>query len=392
MASRELIVEVNAALDGLIAWAEEHDFAGADPYDLLASSLPLTGLGHGPCFVLTQLHKRTPLDLRWLLRVPPQRLPKGIALFLKAYALRYQREPRPDDLATMRRLADWLLEHRASGFAGSSWGLPFAYASRSEFLPAGYPSVVVTSFVHDALHEYGVASGDERIPAVLSECCEFLLESVPRERTDAGLCFAYTPKRMDYCFNANALAAQMLARSYVAGGGSELAELARAAIDFTVHHIESDGHWNYSIRADGSQKHQIDFHQGFILLSLLEYMERTGDDRPELIEALDAGARYYRNRQFDGDGRSLWRVPKRLPTDIHNQSVGILTFARLASRDSTHAEGAARIADWTLQNMHATDGAFYYRRGRLLVNRQRYVRWGQAWMMWALVELQRVLS
>jgi hypothetical protein len=43
---------------------------------------------------------------------------------------------------------------------------------------------------------------------------------------------------------------------------------------------------------------------------------------------------------------------------------------------------------WTIKNMAAPDGSFYYQRHRLWTNRASYMRWGQAWMFRALTRLQ----
>src|SRR5258708_3136847 len=71
----------------LLEYCESRDFAGYDPYDALNSRLlkllPVLE-SRIPRLILTQLLKRSPVDLRRLLQIPPTQNPKGIAIFLAA--------------------------------------------------------------------------------------------------------------------------------------------------------------------------------------------------------------------------------------------------------------------------------------------------------------------
>ncbi len=379
--------EVQAALDAVAGYAEARGFAGPDPYDVLASPLPLRALPPVVSFALTQLHKRNPLSLRRVLRIPPVVMPKGIGLFLKAYALRHQRPGGPDYGEQMAGLFDWIVEHSIETEQGWSWGLPFAYSSLTKFQPPNTPSAVVTAFIHDGVCDYLQATGDERARAVIEAATAFVVGELPRTERAAGLCFSYTPIQRDECFNANALIARLLARSYALTGEESLRDLARQSVAYTVAKQQSEGFWNYRVKSDGTEKRQIDFHQGFILDSLVDYLAATGDDDPAVRAALDRGAAFYRTEQFTDEGRSLWRWPKPWPVDIHNQAQGIITFSKLGDLDT-----ATRIADWTLRHMRGPDGAFYHRVGRVIENRVRHMRWGQAWMTLALSHLMVALD
>ncbi|MEM1042741.1 MAG: hypothetical protein AAGI91_08940 [Bacteroidota bacterium] len=378
---------IPGALRRLLGWAEAEDFAGSDPYDLLASGWRLDRLPPAATFVLTQLHKRNPVDLRRLLRIPKLRLPKGMGLFLKAYSLRAEQRGDAHSRAQADRLFRWLMDHRSAGYAEDAWGLPFAYSSRVAVTEAWRPSSVVTSFVHDGLFHYGRLTGSAEAEAAMRSACDFLLHHLHRTERDGGLCFSYTPDRPDQCFNANALAAAMLARTYAVTGEPELLGLAHAAADYVVAHQKDDGRWNYSIQADGSEKQQIDFHQGFILDALHDIVTHSDRDTASLRAAIERGAAYYRREQFTGEGRSLWRVPREWPVDIHNQAQGIITFARLHAWTPDALPFAEQVARWTVEHMQDPGGWFCYRLGRHHTNRLPHMRWGQAWMTLALTHL-----
>src|SRR5437868_2984242 len=75
------------ASDALDHWIEAEGFAGWDPYDALNSPL-LRALTFGSRRlgqVWVQLLKRSPLNLRSLLRISKGYNPKGMGLFLASY-------------------------------------------------------------------------------------------------------------------------------------------------------------------------------------------------------------------------------------------------------------------------------------------------------------------
>ncbi|NNF57577.1 MAG: hypothetical protein HKN04_04985, partial [Rhodothermaceae bacterium] len=285
--------DVQAVLGAVTRYAEARDFAGPDPYDLLASPLPLRSLPPAVSFLLTQVHKRNPLSLRRALRIPPVLMPKAAGLFLKAYALLQQQPGSPDYTPQMTWLFDWIVEHSIETERGWSWGLPFAYSSLTKFQPPHTPSAVVTAFIHDGVCEYLQATGDERARAVVEAATAFVVHELPRTETEAGLCFSYTPIQRDECFNANALIARMLARTYALTGDTHLRDLAQASIAYTVAKQRPEGYWNYRIKGDGTEKRQVDFHQGFILDSLIDYEAYAGDADPAIRNAIERGARFY---------------------------------------------------------------------------------------------------
>jgi hypothetical protein len=48
---------------------------------------------------------------------------------------------------------------------------------------------------------------------------------------------------------------------------------------------------------------------------------------------------------------------------------------------------AQQIASWTIQNLRDKRGFFYYQRRRFYTVRTPYMRWTQAWMLYALARL-----
>jgi hypothetical protein len=47
-----------------------------------------------------------------------------------------------------------------------------------------------------------------------------------------------------------------------------------------------------------------------------------------------------------------------------------------------------KVAGWTLAHMQAPEGYFYYRQQKDgKISTIPYIRWGQAWMLWALAKM-----
>jgi rhamnogalacturonyl hydrolase YesR len=247
---------------------------------------------------------------------------------------------------------------------------------------------VISSFVGHALLDLYSATGREDLLDLASGIVDFIHRDLNVHEDSDGICYSYTPIDHHVVHNASMLGAALMARVGSLTGRNELADQAARAVDFTVAKQEADGSWAYSLDpSTGHRRMQIDFHQGFVLDALQDFITYSGRTDRQYLEALDRGAEFYRDRQFDLSGRSLWRLPQRWPADIHHQAQGIITFTRLAARRPEMLEPAARIARWTVDNMQDPDGHFYHQRHERFVNRVPYMRWGQAWMMRALAGL-----
>lgn len=375
------------ALARLRAYIEAERFRGYDPYDTLNAGVDFSRLGKwSPVFAI-QFQKRNPINIRPQLGIEKGYNPKGMGLLLEAYSILYEHNQEEETKETAEFLFNWLRVNASQGYSGSCWGYNFDWASPAKYLKAYTPSVVVTSFVGRGIYRYHQATKDPEALNVLRSACDFVMQDLPRLETRDGICFSYTPIVQDCCYNASMLGAELLSSVYAMTGEEVLRDLATQAVRFTVAHQHEDGRWNYSLDLDSViERKQIDFHQGFILDSLHAYIQHTGADE-KFRQALERGARFYREEQFDETGRAKWRLPKAWPADIHCQAQGIISFSKLAHLDEGYLPFSKKVAEWTITNMQDREGFFYYRKGRVLTNKIPYIRWAQAWMMVALSEL-----
>ena len=380
--------DFSQVLSKLRAYVEREDFKGYDPYDALNSRVHFSRFGKWGPVLAIQLQKRNPINIRSLLGIEKDYNPKGIGLLLHAYSTLYEHEASEEVLETTKKLFEWLCNNPSKGYSGYCWGYNFDWANPAKYLPAFTPSIVVTGFVGKGIFKYHHATKDPKALDVLRSSCDFILHDLPRSVTEEGICFSYTPVVKDACYNASMLGAELFAKVYSVTGEEQLRDLATQAVEFVLARQFDDGHWNYSLDLEsGQERRQIDFHQGFVLDSLHAYLKYTQNTDPKYRDALARGGAYYRHAQFAENGRSLWRLPKTWPVDIHHQAQGIITFSKLAHLDPEYFSFAEKIAAWTIAHMQDEEGFFYYRRGRFFTNRIPYMRWGQAWMMVGLSEL-----
>ncbi|HEV8169509.1 MAG TPA: hypothetical protein VGP59_09180, partial [Pyrinomonadaceae bacterium] len=80
------------------------------------------------------------------------------------------------------------------------------------------------------------------------------------------------------------------------------------------------------------------------------------------------------------------------PADAHAAASAIVTFLECRELDNDALRLAQTIATWTIQNLRDSRGFFYYQRRRFYTVRKPYMRWTQAWMLYALSRLLEELN
>lgn len=375
--------QIADSLEKLLKYCEANNWQGYDPYDGLTSKLfQLTPLkrSHFARLALIQLCKRSPVNFRRILGVRKDCNPKGVGLLLSsAVKLDFCLNERNRQHYVFR-MASLLQEQSIKGYAGSCWGYNFDWQSRLFFIPKGTPNVVSTTFVANAFLDTYEALHIPEFLEIGRSSCNFILEDLNRTPGRCGFCFSYTP--LDDCqvHNANFLAAALLARVYSYTKEDRLRDLARSAVEFSVSFQNEDGSWYYGNHP--SQKWIDNFHTGYNLVALSDYICFSKDDVFE--EALKKGFAYYRDNLFLADGTPKYFDRCVYPVDIHSAAQAIVTFVKLKDLDDSNLSRAKQIALWAIENMQDRRGYFYFQKHRLYTNRIAYMRWSQAWMVYAL--------
>jgi hypothetical protein len=381
------------AHDRLLRWCRERDYAGYDPFDALNSRLfQSTPLKHFSAarFAWTQLLKRSPINLRALLLVPPSRNAKAIALFALASLANYRRQKTSLAESETHEILKLLLAMRLPGWQGDAWGYNFDWQSRNFFAPRSTPMIIPTAFSARALLEAAALFADERYFRSARSSCDFILQDLNRSyESTAEVCFSYSPHTSTKIYNASLLAAEILAGVASITGEQQLSGFALKATRYVVNKQSEDGAWAYG--AESTQSWRDNFHTAFVLSSLVRIVRYCPPQECKGInEALQRGYRYWRTRFFLADGRPKYYDDRSTPADVHAAASAIVTLSDLARFETDAIPCAEKIADWTIRHLQSPDGFFYYQKGRFSLIRTPFMRWGQAWMLYALARLREL--
>jgi len=375
------LILFQSAYDELFSWCRTRDFAGHDPFDALNSRLfqatPLAQ-SRNARFVWTQLVKRSPVDVRPVVRVPTERNAKGVALFALAMLANYRRVKTEESRQQAREMLAALLSMKIDGYSGLAWGYNFDWQSRNFFAAREMPTIVATAFAARALVEGGLYEATRSV-------CEFIKKDLPRSvDNETEVCFSYAPNSNTRVFNASLLAAEVLASAGKSTGEPELLDLAERATRYVVNNQRPDGSWFYG--ADPKQSWIDNFHTAYILFSLQRIINSTSFG-PQFQPALERGYEYWKNNFFLADGWPKYYDHGLYPADAHAAASAIVTFLECRSLDRDALKMAQTVASWTIQHLRDRRGFFYYQRRRFYTIRKPYMRWTEAWMLYALSRL-----
>ncbi|MEM4308791.1 MAG: hypothetical protein QXU48_06985 [Thermoplasmata archaeon] len=195
--------------------------------------------------------------------------------------------------------------------------------------------------------------------------------------------------------NASAEAIESLYYAFMAEPDEELKSICEEVLKTILKLQKPDGSWDYATYHDGSVRKQLDFHQGYMIDGLIAGLQMVESEtlKTQIEEAIIKGAEFYRG-MFHPDGRAFYRNEKKMPTEIHNQTQGIITFSKLYCTfgKKEDIDFAMKVAKWTIQNMQDKEGYFYYTKGKYFANKIPYMRWNEAWMLVALTTLIETLN
>jgi hypothetical protein len=107
----------------------------------------------------------------------------------------------------------------------------------------------------------------------------------------------------------------------------------------------------------------------------------------EFKQSLERGYEYWKKNFFLADGWPKYYDGEIYPADAHAGASAIVTFLELRELDPNSESQAENVARWTIENLQDTQGFFYYQKRRFYTVKKPYMRWSQAWMLYALARL-----
>ena len=371
---------VTAILERTLAYARDRDYTGWDYADGMSSRLldvfPLDWKWTN--IAVQETVKRSPINLRRLFLVEQRRNFKGTALFVLANLHTYRLTGEERYREEAAELAEWLVANQSDEVPEFAGCHSHDLQGLDGMTPAGTPGVVGTCYGVQALLAAG-ATIDESYADVAHTAADFVLERLGYEELETGARIDYKPTESDayYTLNANALGARILLDLHADRPSDRYLSGAKEILDYVVSKQTAIGGWMYRDPPTASHLSMDNHHNGFIAETLLRYREVVCDGRYD--RALAESLSFHRDRLFEPDGAPNWDESSSYPRDIHAAAQGILVFTAAGELDT-----AARIVDWTLANLYAGDGRFYFRTQRFYTKRITLMRWCQAWMAYSL--------
>lgn len=374
--SDQAIETIRDSVRRLQAYSVAEGYRGYDPYDYLGSplfKLPVLRSSHSIRFVVQQVGRRIPLNLRPLLAIRKGLNPVTLGLCVQSFSHLLTAHPEGSELylKEARWCIDQLKDLTSPGYAGTCWGYDFDWESRYARVDAYVPTIVATGIITNGLFEFYQATRNDDALALCRSAVRFLLQDLKRTDVNGDSFFSYSPHDSQAVLNATMKGARLLAQVYSVDKQDVLRETASANVRFVLRHQRPDGSWGYSVSDD--RKWADNFHTGYVLDCLHEYRSRTGDQSVD--KALSSGFRFYLSHFIDESGRPRYYSDRAMPIDSTAGAQSILTLCRFGEK-----EIAKRTALWMISHMQARDGHFFYRRGRFFPIKVSYMRWSNAWM------------
>lgn len=376
---------VEESLQKLKTYIESEEFKGYDPIDIHNTFLPLNLFGKFSMIVFSQLNMRLPINLRPILGISKEYNAMSMGVLLHAYCILYEIRKDESDKRNMDFIFNWLITNSSKGYSGYCWGNNFDWATPGKIVKKYSPNLVTTSIVAKAIFKYYNLERSDKALIILQSISKYIVDDLPRYESGNEICFSYTDKVLECCYNANILGAEVLAKNFSINKDEELKGKVIKACNFALNKQHTDGRWNYSIDLKtGIEREQIDFHQGYILGSLLEIYKISDFNTDMILSSLKKGIDFYLNKQFLTNGRSFWRYPRLYPIESHHHAIGILVSSTFSSLNQDYLDNSKMIAKYVINEMQDDDGYFYFRKNRVFTNKISYLRWSNAWMFLAL--------
>jgi rhamnogalacturonyl hydrolase YesR len=377
---RELVI---ASLDSLLRWVERHGYRAYDPGDGQMSYLGALTLGSLRLErLLTAAVLRVPFNVRPMLGIKPHTSTKGMGYMAWGHLRRFHATGEAIHAEQARECLDWLIKHRATGYAEYCWGNEFTFTTRAGRIPRGEPTVVWSGLIGQAFVDAYEILGEARYLDVARSTSDWVLK-LPRERTASGECISYVSYDQVSIHNSSMLGAALLARVGALTGQPEKIDVAGRAMHYSCSRQNEDGGWFYG---DAPKYHWIDsFHTGYNLDSLKRFTVATGDVR--FARNLQSGYTYFKENFFETDGRTKYRHDSLMPIDIQCAAQAIDTLCFFSDEDREALPLAERVARWTIGHLQSPEGFFYYRDLGWMTVTIPMFHWGQGTSYKALANL-----
>ncbi len=336
---------------------------------------------------LIQFCKKSAIDFRGWLAVPKGFNPKGGALSLLGMLNLYQTTGQEvysnEAYILFQRLRHSVLQRRV----GNAWGYNFDWQARAFFVPIGTPNLVTSVYVGRALFAYYRAFNDAEALDLALGVSDFILNEMVKFEDENFACFNYIPGEDTEVHNASLLGAAYLAEalSYLPENRQPvIRQKILKAVRFATTDINPDGSWPYGTQP--FHRWVDNFHTAFNIECLYRIQQHLQTD--EFSLSLKQVIDYYISDLFTQTGIPKYYNNATYPIDVHVLAESMVLLQLLRDTGFAGHESRRLLIENTLltlcEEFQDPKGYFYYQKLSRGWNRIPYIRWGQAWMFYAM--------
>ena len=418
--------EKNFVYDGflkLFDYVKKNNYEGMDPFDGLNSKLFKSTFLYKSRFfrlALIQFCKLCPINFRKLLLVPEGFNAKAGALFLlgnlKMFKATGDEKYKKEAQNLYKKLKEVSIKRGDETWEGLGWGYNFDWQARAFYVPVGTPNIVTSVYVGKALIKYYKLFNDEEALELAKQITEFILNEMILTENENFLCFRYIPNEDAQVHNANLLAASFLASisKYINFGSrlglltqqhensdilniilynsEELRGKIQKSLNFSIADINEDGSWAYGTKP--FHRWVDNFHTAFNIESLIDIQNIV--NIPSLNKTIEKVMQYYLTNLFTEKGLPKYYNNKVYPIDIHVIAEVIIVLNKIKSSKIIYDEKRLNCIEEEilkcLKLFQDKKGYFYFQKnnyfgkyfGEHFLNKIPYIRWGEAWIFFAL--------
>src|SRR5690606_21609844 len=158
-----------------------------------------------------------------------------------------------------------------------------------------------------------------------------------------------------------------------------LKKMAKKTVQYCINHQKPDGSWHYGTHP--TQQWIDSFHTGFNLQCLFEYAAFTQDN--SFDRNIKEGLQFYLNNFLLKKGIPKYYHNAVYPIDIHSPAQFVVTLYTL-NQIGNNKDVVDNVLKWVIENMQDKKGYFHYQLTKSFKNKIPYMRWSQAWMLYAM--------
>lgn len=383
--------KILSSYSNLNKWIDKNGWKGYDPYDIkgIKSVIYLSKLGNKYKIlayvreIVFELISYFPVFSRKIVGIKPAINAKAMGLFSSAFLSLYKVTSEEVYKQKAEICIAWLLENKTETNSGWGWGYPFNWQS-TKFIPANTPNGIVTTAVGDAFWKLYKTTGENNHLEACEKIASFLF-SLPFDEYNGNLCYSYTPLFINHVHNLNLFVAEYLIKIGIETNNSEWVDAGNKAVNYTLSCQLRDGSFDYNGPPEKPQNLIDNYHTGFNLRMLHSVWKLT--QREDVFLSLGKCYQHYISNFFENNEIPKFTPKRKYRIDIHSCAESVNCLSELSVTFPESTELAAKILNWTIDNLQHNTGYFYYGifksrfTGRPFISKIPYMRWSQAWML-----------